>query len=209
MSSVSHSLIKNEDMNFGSTDVPLTSTFQSSDCHSDVSAQSLSERWGISISTASKTLKQTTQRFLRSTTLPLGQRYQQDRLFTRKTLNGDWATDTLDGRCKSLDGNKYAQVFTNKSYFSRIYPMDSKRKAGDALRTFCKEFGVPEKLTFDGSKEQCQPGTRFMKQICTHDIKYHITEADLHNQNPAEGVIGQIRQKWYRLMVQQRITKHL
>ena len=38
MSSVSHSLIKNEDMNYGRTDVPLTLTFQSSDRHSDVSA---------------------------------------------------------------------------------------------------------------------------------------------------------------------------
>ena len=209
MSSMNTSLIKTEDMNSGNTDIPLTSTFQSSERHSDVSAQSLSERWGISISTASKTLKQTTQRFLRSAILPLGRRYRQDRLFTRKTLNGEWATDTLDGRCKSLDGNKYAQVFTNKSYFSRIYPMDSKRKAGDALRTFCKEFGVPEKLTFDGSKEQCQPGTRFMKQIRTHDISYHISEADLHNQNPAEGVIGEIRRKWYRLMVRKRVPKQL
>ena len=73
--------------------------------------------------------------------------------------------------------------------------MDSKRKADNALRTFCKEFGVPKKLTFDSSKEQYQPGTRFMKQICTHDIKYHITEANLYNQNPAEGVISQIRRK--------------
>jgi len=29
-------------------------------------------------------------------------------------------------------------------------------KAGDALRLFCQEFGVPEKLTFGGSKEQGQ-----------------------------------------------------
>ena len=67
--------------------------------------------------------------------------------------------------------------------------MDSKRKAGDALRLFCQEFGVPERLTFDGSKEQGQAGTEFMKQIRTHIIDYHISEAGLHNQNPVEGVI--------------------
>ena len=38
ISFVSHSLIKNEDMNVGSTNVPLISIFQSSDCHSDASA---------------------------------------------------------------------------------------------------------------------------------------------------------------------------
>jgi hypothetical protein len=78
----------------------------------------------------------------------------------------------MDGRCKSLEGNRYAQVFANKAYFSRMYPMDSKSKAGDALRLFCQEFGVPERLTFDGSKEQTKKGTEFMKQVRTHDIDY-------------------------------------
>ena len=59
--------------------------------------------------------------------------------------------------------------------------MDSKRKAGDALGLFCQEFGVPEQLTFDSSKEQCGKGTQFMKQIRRHDINYHILEPDLHN----------------------------
>ena len=119
-------------------------TFQSINRHSDVSAQDISERWGISLAQAAKTLKATTQKFLRSATLPLSRRYRVDRMFHRKTLGGEWSTDTMDGRCKSLDGNNFAQVFTNKSYFAKIYPMDSKSKAGDALKLFCQEFGVPE-----------------------------------------------------------------
>ena len=93
------------------------------------------------------------QRFSRSAVLPLGRRYQTDRMFTRKTLLEDWSTDTIDSYCKTLDGNKYAQVFANKSYFSHIYPMDSKMKAGNTLRLFYQEFIVPERLTFDSSKE--------------------------------------------------------
>ena len=124
-----------------------------------------------------------TQRFLRSAILPLGKRYRADRMFARKTLAGNWSTDTVDGHCKSLDGNKYCQVFANNAYFSRIYPMDSKRKAGDALKFFCQEFGIPEKLTFDGSKEQTMPNTEFMKQIRSHGIDFHISETDMHNQN--------------------------
>ena len=145
------------------SDVPFTHAFHSSDRHTDVTAQDISERWGISVPTATKTLKKTTQKFLRSAVLPLCRRYRTDQVFSRKTLLGDWSTDTMDARCKSLEGNKYAQVFANKAYFSRIYPMDSKRKAGDALRLLCQEFGVPESLTFDGSKEQGQSGTEFMK----------------------------------------------
>ena len=87
----------------------------------------------------------------------------------------------MNRRYKSLNGNRYAQVFTNKAYFLCIYLIDSKRKAGNVLRLFCQEFSVPEKLTFDGSKEQTQRNTTFMKQIRQFDIYYHITEADLYN----------------------------
>jgi hypothetical protein len=206
-SSHSQTLIRDETIDPGNTDAPILPTFQSSDRHSDVSPQLLSERWGISIPTAMNTLKKTTQRFLRSAVLPLARRYRTDRMFSRKTLSGEWSTDTMDGRGKSLEGNKYAQVFANKQYFSKIYPMSQKSKAGDALKLFCQEFGVPEKLTFDGSKEQTKPNTTFMKQIRQHDIDYHISEADLHNQNPCEGVIRELRRKWFRIMIRKRIPK--
>ena len=70
----------------GKTDVPTPSTFQSKDRHSDVSAEQLSERWGISLKAARATLKKTTQRFLRSAVLPLTRRYRTDMMFDRKTL---------------------------------------------------------------------------------------------------------------------------
>ena len=54
--------------------------------------------------------------------------------------------------------------------------MDTKSKAGDALRTFCQEFGVMDYLTFDGSKEQGGKKTEFMKQIRRNDIDYHVIE---------------------------------
>ena len=202
-------LRRDSSVDAGTSDIIPPSTFASSDRHSDVSPRELSDRWGISLQTASETLRNTTQQFLRSAVLPLGRRYRTDRMFQRKTLLGEWSTDTMDGRCKSLDGNKYAQVFANKSYFSRIYPMDSKGKAGDALRLFCQEFGVPEKLTFDGSKEQTGKNTKFMKQIRSHNINYHISEPDMHNQNPVEGVIRELRRKWYRIMIRKRIPPKL
>ena len=74
------------------------------------------------------------------------------------------------------------------------------------LRLFCQEFGAPEKLTFDGSKEQTQRNTTFMKQIRQYNINHHIAEADHYNQNPVEGVIGELRRKWYRIMIKKRIS---
>ena len=117
--------------------------------------------------------------------MPLTCRYQADRMFFRKTLAGIWSTDTMDGRIKSLQGNRYAQVFANKGYFSKVYPLGNKSEAGDALKTFCAEFGVPEKLVFDGSKEQTGKNTEFMKQIKKHGIDFHIAKAERHNEVPA------------------------
>ena len=41
-----------------------------------------------------------------------------------------------------MDGNQYDQLFTNNAYFANIYLIVSKRKAGDALKLLCQEFGV-------------------------------------------------------------------
>ena len=130
-------------------------------------------------------------------------------MFHMKRLTGDWSTNTLDGRTKSLDGNRYAQVFASKNYFAKIYPMDSKAKAGDALKIFCREFGVPDTLFSDGSKEQMGKNTAFVNQVRKYNIKHHIIEPNLHNQNPAEGVIREIRRKWYRVMIRKQVPIRL
>jgi hypothetical protein len=109
-----------------------------------------------------------------------------------------WASDAMDGRVKSLDGNRYAQVFANGSFFAEVYPMASKADAGQALKTFALELGVPEELTVDGSKEQTKKGTDFMKCCRRNDIRLQRTEPERPNQNPAEGVIREIRRRWFR-----------
>jgi hypothetical protein len=61
-------------------------------------------------------------------------------MFFIPRFGGDWYTDTMDGRVKSRDGNRYAQAFANKNYFPAVYPMDSKKKAGDALKNSVKNL---------------------------------------------------------------------
>ena len=48
-----------------------------------------------------------------------------------------------------------------------------------------------------------------MKQIKKHNINHHTTEANLHKQNPAKGVIRELRCKWYRVMVQKQVSPRL
>ena len=48
-----------------------------------------------------------------------------------------------------------------------------------------------------------------MKKIRTRSIDYHISEADLHNQNQAEGVISELHCKWYRTMIKRRVPRDM
>ena len=48
-----------------------------------------------------------------------------------------------------------------------------------------------------------------MKYIKENDIDDHVTEPDLHQQNPAEGVIREVRRKWYRVMIRKRVPTRL
>ena len=190
-------------------DVPQAKTFQSKGRHSTVTAEALSERWQIGLEQAKETLKRTTQRLARSAVMPLARRYRADRRFQTKRLSGMWASDTMDGRVKSLDGNRYGQVFSNGSFFAEIYPMARKADAGQALKTFVMELGVPDELTIDGSKEQNMPGTVFMKCCRKNDIKVTTTEPERPNQNPAEGVIREVRRRWFRTMIRKRVPRKL
>ena len=121
----------------------------------------------IGLETAKQTLEKTTQRLVRSAVLPLSRRYKADRIFHLPRLQGEWYTDTVFD-VKSKDGNTCGQIFANENYFAVFYPMDSKAKAGDALRTFCSEYGVPEKLVHDGAKEMCGKHTHFQTLIRKH-----------------------------------------
>ena len=114
----------------------------------------MSEQWIIGMIQATDTLKKTTQRIFRSAVLPLGRRYKADQIYELPRLPGEWCTDTIHGRTVPHDRNKYGQVFANHTYFAAIYPMDRKGKAGESLRVFCQESGIPERLTMDGAKEQ-------------------------------------------------------
>ena len=160
----------------------------------DISPQALSDKRLIGLEQAKLTLKSTTQRYLRSALLHLGHRYKVDRILYRPRLQGKWFADT-DFDVKSKDGITCDQIFVNKSYFAAFYPMDSKGTANDALRVFCKEFGVPDTLRHDGAKEMCMKGTEFKRQVQRNAIAIQASKDILHNQSLAEGVVREVRRK--------------
>jgi hypothetical protein len=159
--------------------------------HSAITAKQLSERWNIGLAQSKQTLWVTTQRGVWSAILPLCRRYQTDRMYDQhKLLGQQFYTDTLFGKYKLVTNNTCAQLFANKSFFAKAYPMGKKSLAGSALlRQFIRDFGVPEKVTFDGSGKQTRPKTKFMKHVHDYAIDYHITEPNRPQQNRAKTVI--------------------
>ena len=190
-------------------ELPSAPTFQSKGRHSSVSPQDLSERWLIGLKKAKDTINNTTQRILRSALLPLARRYRADRMYERPRIRCTVYTDTMDGQHKSLDGNKYTQVFAMDFHFSAVYPMESKGLAGEALKQFISDFGVPDMIICDGSKEQTKQGTTFMEQVRKHHIDIRTTEPGRYNQSKVEGVIRELRKNWFRTMHRTRAPKRL
>ena len=175
-------------------------SFISNTRHSSITSAELSDRWCISLRQANMTLNATTRRFKRSALMPLSRRYRVDRMFGLRYLDHMISTDTIDGKVKSLHGNRYAQVFGSKEFFCEVYPMEKKSEAGDMLDKFVRNYGVPKLLIYDGSREQCGRNSIFQRYIRKYNINSQVTEPERPNQNPVESVIRELKKRWFRIM---------
>ena len=177
--------------------------------HSRITVDDLARKWNIGLESARATLRATTQHGVRHAIRPLSRRYRTDILQSRlRRLNCTMFTDTLFGTVKSLQGNTCGQVFTN-GRFVYFEPLRSKSAAGDSLVNFTNQIGVPNKLVFDGAKEQVGPNTIFMRCIRKNHIDWRSTEPHSHWQNQAEGMIRELRKDWRRIRVKRNVPKRL
>ena len=190
-------------------DIPPIKNFVSKKRHTNITAADLSNRWHIGVKQAQYTLDSTTQGFTRSALLPLSRRYRNDRMFYRRILNHQFAADLYMARTTSLHGNTCAYIFAHKSGFAQVYPQIDKTKSADSLRQFSTDFGIPRKLIVDGALEQVGRNTEFIKRCRKYDIDLHVSSPRRPKENPAEGVIREVRKKWFRLMQATDMPKRL
>lgn len=192
-------------------DIPPIKNFVSKKRHTNITPEDLSSRWHIGVKQAQRTLDCTTQNYTRSALLPLSRRYRNDRMFYRRILNHQFAADLYMARTKSLHGNTCAYLFAHKCGFAQVYPQTSKEsaQAADSLRQFSTDFGIPRKLIVDGALEQVGRNTEFIKRCRTYDIDLHVSTPRRPRENPAEGVIREVRKKWFRLMQATDMPKRL
>jgi transposase len=85
----------------------------------------------------------------------------------------------------------------------------SLRSFAHSLRSFVLDYGIPNHLIVDNAPEFIGKKTPFYKLASHYCISFHTTEPYTPRQNPAEGVIREIRRKWFRLKQQKRVPDHL
>ena len=75
-------------------------------------------------------------------------------MFDVRRLHGTMSTDAMDARCQLIHNEKYCQVFSNKQLFVEAYSIKKKSDCHLGLDKFVKEYGAPDKMTYNGAQEQ-------------------------------------------------------
>ena len=109
---------------------------------------------------------------------------------------------------KSIRGNACAQLFTNGK-FVHLEPITRKALAGEALQSMVDEVGIPDKLVFDGAKEQVGAKSEFMATVRRYRMATWRTEPYSPWQNRAEDQIREVRRRWRLLRQRKRIPPRL
>ena len=68
-------------------------------------------------------------------------------------------------------------------------------------------MNLEEKLVYHGAKEMTGNKTEFQKQVIKHVIKSRQSEAEMHNQSPAEGVVREVWRRWCRIKFRKKVPK--
>ena len=163
--------------------------------------EDLARRWNIGIETAKKTLERTTQLAIRDFSKTAGGRRLKPYAYQLKypRLNVEMYTDTLVGRCKSLMGNNYAQVYVTPFHWIAVDPMEKKSDAHYTLDALFKRVGVPRVIIPDNAKELTEGW--FRKKALRVGAAIHPIEAHTPNANLAEHGIRELKRTFRRMML--------
>jgi hypothetical protein len=77
------------------------------------------------------------------------------------------------------------------------------------LKEFAQDFGVPDRLYGNGSKEQTKADTDFIKTANKLHIELRVTEPERPEQSRAEETIRDVKKRWFRLMAQKTVPKRV
>jgi hypothetical protein len=143
----------------------------------------------------------TTQKGLRFAIHPIHRRYRVDHLvhlgLNVRQITKQLYIDHLQSKVKSLGQNTGAFVFTT-GMFTKVYPVSSTAKAGEALSEFVKDIGVPTDIRTDLATYFTGRDTDFVKETKRLHIRVTYAEKGRHIQNHvAEREIRDLKRRWH------------
>ena len=178
-----------------------THAFQAKNKRYAIDATTLSKRWGIPLHMAKATLDATTQRGVRDFTKLKGTKRlrSRDEQFRYKSLDTVLFADTMQGPCRSLNGNKYATVFASDNGFCFADPIESTKKVADSLQLLHERYGTPRVMRTDNATYFVGRNSDFSRK--RRKSGTHLTSIEPHTQwhNLAEAAIRELERKYRQL----------
>ena len=87
------------------------------------------------------------------------------------------STNTMDARFQSINDKEYCQVFGKEELFVEAYPIKKRSDCHLILDKFVKEYGAPEKMTYNGAQEQIgrknKPSIELWEELTGNDEIFH------------------------------------
>ena len=174
-----------------------------------VTAEALAKRWRIGLETAKNTIDRTTQRAVRNFENTTGSRrlkpYANQLKYRR--IDSELYTDTLIGRCKSLLGNKYVQMYATPFHYCLAEPMEAKSDAHKTLDNVWRKVGYPSAMIPDNAKEMTEG--QFKHKCQSAQVPIRPVEAYTKNMAQAETVIREVKKGHRRQMIATRTPECL
>ena len=180
------------------------------DKESVVTKEVLARRWGISLDTAHRTLRATTQRGVRAFLNPTDRRLSTrlPHLAFPMLRDRKMYTDTLFAKVKSIRSNVCAQDWTDGNGYTLFYPLRSKEEAYTTISRMVHDMrGIPEVIVSDNSGEQSS--SKWMSEIRVLRSRHHYTEPFSPWQNRAERDIQELKRGIKRATRRGRSPKRL
>jgi hypothetical protein len=171
----------------------------------------LANIWNIGLETAKETLRVTTHRGIRSTSLPIKQRFcmRQSQLQYNQ-LGGchcRFYTNTMFSSTPSINGCDMAQIYVNDIGFRQIYPMRLKSQAYETLSSFIHNIRIPSSIHSNDAKELMHG--KFKETCQDYHIPTTYSEPYSPWQNWAENGIKEFKRHVQRKMKANNVLNKL
>ena len=101
------------------------------------------------------------------------------------------------------------QIWTDGKGYVFADPLRSKKETHLSLNNLVETIGVPITIFSDGAKEETGPNSMFTKRSKELHISSHQSEPYSQWKNRCEGVIGKLKARWKRRMVQRRVSSNI